>query len=447
MSELEKKWSKTLELVRSELNEVQYETWIVPLVPKRIDEKQNILYVAADNILIINRLNERYRQLVEGAVKISFEKPLNIVGELEEKKESKPAATKSTADVATLDEEYYLNPKFSFENFIVGKNNEFAHSVALAVAETPGKNYNPLFIYGGSGLGKTHLMHAIGHYILKNHKRKKVLYISSEMFTNELINAINTKNVPQFKRKYRNVDVLLIDDIQFIEGKEATEEEFFHTFETLYNKNKQIVISSDRPPQKLTSLDERLRSRFLWNVTADVQPPDFETRVAILRSKATIEGIDINEDVSQVINMIAERIKYNVRMLEGAFTRIVSFSALMNKPIDMSLAKNTLNDIISSSDNVVTIESIKTAVSKHYGITIKEIDSGKRSRNLAFPRQIAMYLCKEMTDNSLPQIGKAFGGRDHTTVLHACKKISSSIEEDSSLQETIDYLMMNINNN
>ncbi len=446
MSKLEEKWSKTLELVRDELNEVQYETWIVPLVPRRIDEKQNILYVAADNILIINRLNERYRQLVEGAVKISFERPLNIVGEFIEKKEKKPAASKASGE-ASLDEEYYLNPKFSFENFIVGKNSEFAHSVALAVAETPGKNYNPLFIYGGSGLGKTHLMHAIGHYILKNHKRKKVLYISSEMFTNELINAINTKNVPQFKRKYRNVDVLLIDDIQFIEGKEATEEEFFHTFETLYNKNKQIVISSDRPPQKLTSLDERLRSRFLWNVTADIQPPDFETRVAILRSKADIEGIEINEDVSQVINMIAERIKYNVRMLEGAFTRIVSFSALMNKPIDMSLAKSTLNDIISSSDNIISIDAIKNAVAKHYGITVKEIDSGKRSRNLAFPRQIAMYLSKEMTDNSFPQIGKAFGGRDHTTVLHACKKISSSLEEDAALQETIDYLMMNINNN
>ena len=446
MSKLEENWSKTLELVRDELNEVQYETWIVPLVPKRIDEKQNILYVAADNILIINRLNERYRQLVEGAVKIPFERPLNIVGEFIEKKEKKPAASKTSGE-ASLDEEYYLNPKFSFENFIVGKNSEFAHSVALAVAETPGKNYNPLFIYGGSGLGKTHLMHAIGHYILKNHKRKKVLYISSEMFTNELINAINTKNVPQFKRKYRNVDVLLIDDIQFIEGKEATEEEFFHTFETLYNKNKQIVISSDRPPQKLTSLDERLRSRFLWNVTADIQPPDFETRVAILRSKADIEGIEINEDVSQVINMIAERIKYNVRMLEGAFTRIVSFSALMNKPIDMSLAKSTLNDIISSSDNIISIDAIKNAVAKHYGITVKEIDSGKRSRNLAFPRQIAMYLSKEMTDNSFPQIGKAFAGRDHTTVLHACKKISSSLEEDAALQETIDYLMMNINNN
>lgn len=446
MSKLEENWSKTLELVRDELNEVQYETWIVPLVPRRIDEKQNILYVAADNILIINRLNERYRQLVEGAVKISFGRPLNIIGEFVEKKEKKPAASKSSGE-ASLDEEYYLNPKFSFENFIVGKNSEFAHSVALAVAETPGKNYNPLFIYGGSGLGKTHLMHAIGHYILKNHKRKKVLYISSEMFTNELINAINTKNVPQFKRKYRNVDVLLIDDIQFIEGKEATEEEFFHTFETLYNKNKQIVISSDRPPQKLTSLDERLRSRFLWNVTADIQPPDFETRVAILRSKADIEGIEINDDVSQVINMIAERIKYNVRMLEGAFTRIVSFSALMNKPIDMSLAKSTLNDIISSSDNIVSIDAIKNAVAKHYGITVKEIDSGKRSRNLAFPRQIAMYLSKEMTDNSFPQIGKAFGGRDHTTVLHACKKISSSLEEDAALQETVDYLMMNINNN
>ena len=231
--------------------------------------------------------------------------------------------------------------------------------------------------------------------------------------------------------------MLLIDDIQFIEGKEATEEEFFHTFETLYNKNKQIVISSDRPPQKLTGLDERLRSRFLWNITADIQAPDFETRVAILKSKAEIENIDLNEDVNQVIYMIAEKIKYNVRELEGAFTRIVSFSGIMHKPINMALAKTTLTDIISASDMKVTIKNIKSVVADHYGITIKDMDSAKRSRNLVVPRQIAMYLCKEMTDNSLPQIGKEFGGRDHTTVLHACKKINNNLFE---LQDTIDYL-------
>ena len=437
MSKLESKWNKTLQLVKSELNEVQYETWILPLVPDRIDEKQNILYIKTDNQMIINRLNERYLQLLEGAVGLAFECPLKVVAQLAQKEEKKDIPSKS--DSTNLDEEYYSNPKFSFENFIVGKNSEFAYSVSLAVAETPGKNYNPLFIYGGSGLGKTHLMHAIGHYVLKHHPKKKVLYISSEMFTNELINSLNSKSMDKFKRKYRNIDVLLIDDIQFIEGKDATETEFFHTFETLYNKNKQIVISSDRPPQKLTGLDERLRSRFLWNITADIQPPDFETRVAILKSKAEMENVEINDDVNQVIYMIAEKIKYNVRELEGAFTRIVSFSAIMKKPINMSLARTTLNDIISSSDMKITINAIKAEVAEYYGITIKDMDSSKRSRNLVVPRQVAMYLCKEMTDNSLPQIGKEFGGRDHTTVLHACKKINGNMTE---MQETIDKLMM-----
>ena len=440
MTKLKENWNKTLEIVKSELNEVQYESWILPLIPKKVDEKQNILYVETDNQLIINRLNDRYLQLLEGAVSLAFEKHLSVYAELI--KIENPNQKKDSLNSTTnLDEEYYSNPKFSFDNFIVGQNNEFAYSVAMAVAESPGKQYNPLFIYGGSGLGKTHLMHAIGHEILKNNKKKKVLYISSEMFTNELINSINSKNVAQFKKKYRNIDVLLIDDIQFIEGKEATEIEFFHTFETLYNKNKQIVISSDRPPQKLTGLDERLRSRFLWNVTADIQPPDFETRVAILQSKAEIEGIELNDDVNQVIYMIAEKIKYNVRELEGAFTRIVSFSVIMKKPISMALAKSTLNDIVTSSDMKITMKSIKNEVSKYYGITIKDMDSKKRSRNIVLPRQIAMYLCKEMTDNSLPQIGKEFGGRDHTTVLHACNKISDSLYD---LQDTIDNLIQTI---
>ena len=440
MKTLQENWDKTLEILRSELNEVQYKTWILPLVPRKVDEKQNILYIESDNMMVISRLNDRYLQLLEGAVNLSFGKPLNVHADLV--KTQKPKEKNIKLDGSnSLDEEYYLNPKFSFENFVVGKNSEYAYSVALAVAESPGKHYNPMFLYGGSGLGKTHLMHAIGHYILKNNKKKKVLYVSAEMFTNELINSINNKNVSQFKRKYRNIDVLLIDDIQFIEGKEATEEEFFHTFETLYNKNKQIVISSDRPPQKLTGLDERLRSRFLWNITADIQAPDFETRVAILKSKAEIENVEINDDVNQVIYMIAEKIKYNVRELEGAFTRIVSFSGIMNKPINMALAKSTLTDIVSASDMKITITNIKSVVADHYGITIKDMDSAKRSRNLVVPRQIAMYLCKEMTDKSLPQIGKEFGGRDHTTVLHACKKISSNILE---LQDTIDYLTKTI---
>ena len=291
-------------------------------------------------------------------------------------------------------------------------------------------------------------MHAIGHYILKNHPEKKVLYVSSEMFTNELINAIRfTDSVSQFKRKYRDIDVLLIDDIQFLEGKVETQREFFHTFNTLYDRNKQIIISSDRPPQKLSKLDERLTSRFLWNVTADLQPPDYETRVAILRSKAEMENIVITNDVSNVISLIAEKIKYNVRELVGAWNGIISFSTLMNKPISLSITKTVLKDIISESDTKITVEMIKKIVCKHYEITIKDIESSKRSRNIAFPRQIAMYLCKELTGNSLPQIGKLFGGRDHTTVMHAHKKISTSYNVDIDLTETIDELIHKINSN
>ena len=265
-------------------------------------------------------------------------------------------------------------------------------------------------------------IHAIGHYVLEHHKKLKILYVSSEMFTNELITALKEKrNINTFKKKYRNVDVLLIDDIQFIENKEATQEEFFHTFNSLYDLNKQIIISSDRHPNKLTNLDERLRSRFAWNIVADIQPPDYETRVAILMKKAELENIEITDSVLQVINLIAEKIRYNVRELEGAFSRIISFSIVLNKPITVSFAKEKLTEIFSSSDMNITIETIKRSVCKYYNIAIKDIESSRKTRDLAYPRQVAMYLCREMTNNSLPKIGESFGGRDHTTVLHGRK--------------------------
>lgn len=449
MNELNNNWEKTLDLLRGDMSKTAYEAWILPFSPLYLDEKQNILYIESDNNFIIERLNDRYLQLLRDAVRIAFEKPLSVVAKLKEPtpKQNNNKKESISSDNINFNEEYYLNPNFSFDKFVVGKNNEFAYSAAYAVAESPASSYNPLFLYGGPGLGKTHLMHAIGHHILKNFPDKKVLYVSSEMFTNELINAIRlTDSVNQFKKKYRNIDVLLIDDIQFLEGKVETQAEFFHTFNTLYDRNKQIIISSDRPPQELSKLDERLTSRFLWNIMADIQPPDYETRVAILRSKAENENVQITNEVSNVINLIAEKIKYNVRELEGALNRLIGFSKIMNKPISMSLAKTTLKDIILASDTKVTIELIKRIVSKHYGITIKDMDSSKRNRNVAFPRQIAMYLSKELTDNSLPKIGTYFGGRDHTTVMYAHQKISSSYGSDIDLTETIDELISKINN-
>lgn len=448
MDNIRENWDKTLEIVRGDLTETAYDAWFAPLYPIRVDTKQNILYVETSNLFVINMLNDRYLQLLEGAVKVAFKKSLRVEAVLKEDKKLSEVPKKQELSINNdLISEFYLNPRFNFESFIVGKNNEFAYSAALAVAESPAKQYNPLFIYGGSGLGKTHLMHAIGHYILKNHKDKKVLYVSSEIFTNELISALRDKKIGQFKRKYREIDVLLIDDIQFIEGKESTQEEFFHTFNALFDRNKQIIISSDRPPNKLTTLEDRLKSRFLWSVTADIQPPDYETRVAILMNKAEEENLEITEDFLSVINLIAEKIKLNVRELEGAFTRIVSFSTLLKRPMNTALARDTLKDILTSVDLSISVDIIKKTVCKYYGISLKDMDSSKRNRVFSHPRQVAMYLSKEMTDKSFPSIASSFGGRDHTTVLHAHKKISKDMGIDENLKETISSLCSLINEN
>lgn len=451
MKNLNDRWDKTLEMLREEMSEPAYNAWISPFYPISIDENKNILYIETEREYVVERLNNRYLQLLEGAVNNAFDKPLSVVAKVKKIVKEKSVRNLKKKEIipssADFDQEYYLNPKFNFDNFVVGKNNEFAYSVAYAVAKDPAKNYNPLFIYGASGLGKTHLMHAIGHYILENYPEKKVLYVSSEMFTNELINAIRvTDSINLFQNKYRNIDVLLIDDIQFLEGKTATQDEFFHTFNTLYDRNKQIIISSDRSPQKLSKLDERLTSRFLWNVTVDIQPPDYETRVAILRSKAEMEKIEVTDEVSDVINLIAEMINHNVRELEGALTNTIGLSRALNKPIDMNFAKIALKDIISESNTKIDVDLIKKVVTGYYGITIKEIDSSKRTKNITLPRQIAMYLCKEFTDNSLPKIGKAFGGRDHTTVMHAHKKVMDLYKTDIDITESIDDIISKLKN-
>jgi len=448
MENLNQKWDDALELIRQDVSNNTFESFIEPLTPKKFDEKKKTLYIECDNELILKRFNERYLQLFERAISSTFGADIKVHASLQDVKEPEPGIPVPEKtfpfDDELLSEEYYLNPRFTFDTFVVGKNNEFAYSAARAVAEAPATQYNPLFLYGGSGLGKTHLMHAIGHYILSNDPSKKVLYVSSETFTNELISALRRNKIAQFKNKYRKIDILMIDDIQFIEGKDSTQEEFFYTFEALFNNNKQIIISSDRSPQRLEGLEDRLRSRFMWSITADLQPPDYETRVAILRNKASNNNIVITPEVEAVINLIAEKVKTNVREMEGALVRIMSFSTLLGKPISVQFAKEILKDIFVGSEYVITIDTIKRQVCKYYDVSLKDMDSGKRSRNIAYPRQIAMYLSKEMTDNSLPSIGRAFGGRDHTTVLYAHKKIKDDLKSNEELKYQIDEIRSKI---
>ncbi|NLJ41005.1 MAG: chromosomal replication initiator protein DnaA, partial [Clostridiales bacterium] len=328
-----------------------------------------------------------------------------------------------------------LNIKYTFDSFVIGNSNRFAHAACLAVSEAPANAYNPLFIYGGVGLGKTHLMHAIGHFILSQTPNTKVLYVSSEKFTNELITSIQTNKNVEFRNRYRNVDVLLVDDIQFIAGKESTQEEFFHTFNTLHESNKQIIISSDRPPKEIPTLEDRLRSRFEWGLIADIQPPDLETRIAILKKKAEQEQIEVDDDI---LLFIAQRIQSNIRELEGALIRILAYSTLNNNRLDISIADEALKDIISNNGpRTITPALIMEVVAAFYNLKTDDFRSKKRNRAISYPRQIAMYLCRELTDLSLPKIGEEFGGRDHSTVIHAYDKIANSSSKDPELSKAL----------
>ena len=440
-------WENVLDKIKEITTQISFETWFLPLKIRKIDNDLNIVYIEvnSDNRseFIITTIKNRYLSTLETAFKEVLEDNFRVVlkdsdqyrsEEVREEPKIKPKKQ-------LLDKEKIFNPRFNFENFVVGNSNKYAHAAALAVAESPSEAYNPLFIYGGSGLGKTHLMHAIGIYLLENNPKLNVLYVSSEMFTNELIKALNTHKMNEFKSKYRKADVLLIDDIQFLEGKESTQEEFFHTFNSLYDSNKQIIISSDKAPNKLVNLEERLRSRFQWNLIADIQPADYETRVAILLKKAENMGIntDENPEIYDVACMIAEKIKDNIRELEGALIRVVSFSQLLNEKLDKNFTKRTLKDIFSNVERTVTPEKIKKTVCKYYGIKITDIESSKKTNNIAFPRQIAMYLIREMTDYSLPKIGQFFGGKHYTTVLYACEKIDDELSMDKNLREVIEF--------
>ena len=377
---------------------------------------------------------QTYQPIAENAMQTTLEDAMQIGSE--ENPNTKPNSSLFVEDSLSL------NPKYVFETFVTGNSNRFAHAAALAVAESPAQVYNPFFMYGGVGLGKTHLMHAIGHRILKNHPNLRVLYISSEKFTNELINSIRDGNPESFRQKYRNIDVLLVDDIQFLSKKEHTQEEFFHTFNTLHEANKQIIISSDRPPREIQTLEDRLRSRFEWGLITDIQAPDLETRIAILRKKALLENLNVPNDV---MVYIASRIDNNIRELEGALIRVMAFASLTNQVVTNELATEALKNVFATGKTKqITLELIQEIVASYFKIKVEELLAKKRTRNLAFPRQIAMYLCRELTDTSLPRIGEMFGGRDHTTVIHAHDKISRERNEDMKLNNTIKELIKRI---
>lgn len=439
-SQLNNIWERALNLLKNELTEISFNTWIKTIEPVSLNSDSIDLGVPAE----FNKgiLESRYSTLIKNAIKQVTSKDYKInfiipsqesVNKYPTKKEDKQQSEDNYVSV--------LNPKYTFDTFVIGNSNRLAHAASVAVSESPAKAYNPLFLYGGVGLGKTHLMHAIGHYILNN-SNLKVLYVSSEKFTNELINAIKDDRNEQFRNKYRNIDVLLIDDIQFIGGKERTQEEFFHTFNALYEANKQIIISSDKPPKEIITLEERLRSRFEWGLIADIQPPDLETRIAILRKKAQIENIYVDDEV---IAFIADKIASNIRELEGALNRVIAYSSLTENDITVELATEALKDILSANKaRVINSQSIIDAVSRYFDLKPEEFKSKKRNREIAYPRQIAMYLCRELTDMSLPKIGDAFGGRDHTTVLHACDKIIENMKKDSETRRTVEELKRNI---
>lgn len=447
-ADLKNLWPKTLDIIKSELSEVSFNTWIKSCEPISISD--NTIKISVPNSFTQDILDKRYKDLVVNSIKAVCSKLYKIefiiVSDLPDKEDSKNESSKTSKSIIVNDEmSSTLNPKYTFNSFVIGNSNRFAHAASLAVAESPAKAYNPLFIYGGVGLGKTHLMHAIGHYILDGNPNARVVYVSSEKFTNELINAIKDDKNEEFRNKYRNVDVLLIDDIQFIAGKERTQEEFFHTFNALHDANKQIILSSDRPPKEIPTLEDRLRSRFEWGLIADIQVPDFETRMAILKKKADVENLNV---ANEVMGYIATKIKSNIRELEGALIRIIAYSSLTNREVTVDLATEALKDIISKKQGKhVTIDSIQDIVSSYFNLRIEDLKSQRRTRNVAYPRQIAMYLSRKLTDMSLPKIGEEFGGRDHTTVIHAYEKISENLKTDDSLQHTIADLTKKITQN
>lgn len=448
-------WEKFLNQVDSLVDQPGYSKWVRTAMPQNIVGDQ--LEIIVEKTFIKEYLESNYKNSMEKILSsiCNFPMTLKITCTSDISKvfePNQPAPTISlTKPVETAEKmpvtnqqtfESNLISKYVFENFVIGNSNRFAHAGALAVAEAPAKVYNPLFLYSASGLGKTHLMHAIGNRIQQNNPNMKILYISSETFTNEIINSIQKNSQEAFRNKYRNIDVLLIDDIQFLRNKERTQEEFFHTFEALHSAGKQIIISSDRKPAELDTLEERLTSRFGWGLIVDIQPPDLETRMAILRNMAAKGNTDFPDDV---ILLMASSIETNIRELEGAYTKVLAYASFTKQSITVDLVQKALKDYnLDGSKKIITVEAIQQLVASKYKIKIDDFLAKKRTRNVAFPRQIAMYLCRELTDYSLPRIGDFFGGRDHTTVIHAYEKISKEIEKDPNFSKIIKDMMTNL---
>ena len=451
MDILKEKWEEILYLVKveHELSDISFKTWLKPLQIHSVTDHTVTILVPSEQ-MGIDYITKKYMFPIKVAIAEMTGKEYEIEFILPEQakkyENKKKFSSVNLVDNSSNAEKANLNPKYTFDTFVVGNNNKFAHAAALAVAESPGKMYNPLFIHGGAGLGKTHLMHSIAHFILNQNPEKRVLYVTSETFTNELIDSIrngNNTSMTKFREKYRNVDVLLIDDIQFIIGKESTQEEFFHTFNDLHNNKKQIIISSDKPPKDIETLEARLRSRFEWGLIADISSPDFETRMAILHKKEENDGYDID---NEVIKYIAMNIKSNIRELEGALNKLVALSNLENREITVRLAEEALKDIISPDEKKeVTPALIISIVAEHFHITEDDIKSNKRNSEIVYPRQIARYLCSNMTRVGLKKIGAEMGNRDHSTVLHGSKKIAEEIKTSDTVRNTVEILKKKIN--
>ncbi|MGM0369443.1 MAG: chromosomal replication initiator protein DnaA [Bacillota bacterium] len=455
--EAEQIWEQSLKKIESKLSTPSFETWFQPTDILAI--QQNTVLIEVPNDFAKDWLETRYSKLIKEAFLETTDNSYEIkfiIPEMEDEIileedeppqedeiQNEPEEDKTITNEVQAD----LNPEYTFDTFVIGSSNQFAHAASLAVAEAPAKAYNPLFLYGDVGLGKTHLMHAIGNYVLNHNSDLQIMYLTSEEFTNRLINSIKDDKTMNFRNEYRNIDILLIDDIQFLAGKERTQEEFFHTFNALHEANKQIIISSDRPPKEIPTLEERLRSRFEWGLITDIQRPDLETRIAILKKKATLEDIKLPNDV---IVYIANQFKTNIRELEGALIRVVAYSSLSNQKITVNLAKQALQNMINDSGGAthreITVNLIQKIVADYYEITVDRMKSKRRTQAIAFPRQIAMYLSRELTDLSLPQIGKRFGGRDHSTVIHSYDKIKNKINDETQFKETIEALLEKITN-
>ena len=437
-------WRRCVEHLEQELSAQQFNTWILPLQVVEMDQRVTLL---APNRFVLDWVNNHYLETIERLLaQICGTNPPQVVIEIGSKQRQKkpvqvgsaPAPTKTDNTPAQSTSESNLNPNFTFDTFVEGKSNQIARAASMQIGENPGEAYNPLFIYGGVGLGKTHLMHAVGNNIIQNNPGARVVYLHSERFVAEMVKALQHNTIDQFKKKYRSLNALLIDDIQFFAGKERSQEEFFHTFNALFESQQQIILSSDRFPKEVKGLEERLKSRFGWGLTVAIEPPDLETRVAILHSKA----LQLNANLpSEVAFFMGKRIRSNIRELEGALRRVIANSTFTGSEINLDLAKNALQDMLAAHDKQVTIDNIQKTVAEYYQIRVSDLLSPKRSRSIARPRQIAMTLAKELTNHSLPEIGRAFGGRDHTTVIHAYKKVLELCKTDPRISEDYSNLL------